>query len=120
MRLLRRLTLSLIAVLSWDTVTTATALAQFDRIGGSVEFRAPDLPIGAPPLRDPGAVGLPADAKLLDRMGPPSTGDVLKDLDKSLGRTGTKSTEDDRDRHIEPFKPGEDLGKRPPAHSTFK
>jgi len=103
-------------------VGEGTALAQLDRIGGSVEFRAPDRPIAAPPLRDPQAVGLPSESsKFPDRMGPPSTDTVLRNLDKELGRTETRSTDEpDRGPSERPFRPGEDLGTRAPAPTTLK
>jgi hypothetical protein len=74
----------------WLSVVAFPASAQVDRIGGPVEFRSADRPIGAPTLRfaesgspDTG-ISLPAS--------PPAPDDVLKQIDKELGQTGTKST----------------------------
>lgn len=73
----------------WLSVLASPALAQVDRIGGPVEFRSADRPVGAPTLRfaesgspDMG-ISLPAS--------PPAPDDVLKQIDKELGRASTGS-----------------------------
>jgi len=65
----------------------ATALAQADRMGGPMEFRSVDRPIPAVPFEDSMTSGRrpPVSAT------PPAPADVLKQIDKELGRTGTGS-----------------------------
>jgi hypothetical protein len=104
-------------------LAAAPARAQFDRTGGSAgDFRPPDRPIGAPPLRFPEAAGFPSDSsKFLGGIGPTSPDEVLKSLDKDLGRTNTKTIEKrDSDEPGTVHKPGEALERRPAAPATLK
>lgn len=73
----------------WLSVVAFPALAQVDRIGGSAESRSADRPVGAPTLRfaESGSPNLGASLP----ASPPTPDDVLKQIDKELGRTGTRS-----------------------------
>ncbi|ALA58394.1 hypothetical protein [Nitrospira moscoviensis] len=99
------------------------AQAQLDRMGGtSGDVRTPDRPISAPPLRFPEAAGFPSDSmKFLDSIGPRTPEEVLKNLDKDLSRRSTEAAvEPKRDPLDILHEPGETLGKRHPARTTFK
>jgi hypothetical protein len=74
----------------WLSVVGFPALAQVDRSGGPVEFRSADRPISAPTLRFAESAS-PEVGKSLPAI-PPAPDDVLKQIDKELGRTGTRST----------------------------
>lgn len=65
-------------------------LAQIDRSGGPVEFRSADRPISTPTLRF--AESASPDAGKSLSTSPPAPDDVLKQLDKELGQTATRST----------------------------
>lgn len=64
--------------------------AQADRIGGPVEFRSADRPISTPTLRF--AESASSDVGKSLPTSPPTPDDVLKQIDKELGRSGTRST----------------------------
>jgi len=73
----------------WLIIGTLPVFAQADRMGGPVEFRSADRPIPAPMLRS-------ADSGSFDpsksfTIGPPPADDVLKQIDRELGRTGTRA-----------------------------
>jgi hypothetical protein len=78
------------ATLFWLHVAALPVLAQADRIGGPVEFRSADRPISAPTLRFAESAS-PDMGKFLPGN-PPAADDVLRQIDKELGRTGTRST----------------------------
>ena len=73
----------------WLIIGTLPVFAQTDRTGGPVEFRSADRPIPPPMLRsaDSGS----SDPSKSFTMGPPAADDVLKQIDRELGRTGTKA-----------------------------
>jgi hypothetical protein len=104
--------LVLLATVAW----TASAQAQAD--GGG---RTPDRPIFAPSLPALEAPGLSTNPlRFLDGAKPAD--DILKSLDKDLGRSSLGRTEDEpRDRPMEGprYRPDEDLSKDPAALSTF-
>jgi hypothetical protein len=70
-------------------VLAIPAYAQVDRLGGPAEFRSADRPIASPSLRFT-ELGSPDLGQL--PVQPPTPDDVLKQIDKELGQTGTKST----------------------------
>jgi hypothetical protein len=74
----------------WLSVVASSALAQVDRIGGPVEFRSADRPIAAPTLR----FAEPASPDLEKSLpaSPPAPDDVIKQIDKELGKTGARAT----------------------------
>jgi hypothetical protein len=74
----------------WLSVVAYPALAQIDRIGGPVELRSADRPIPAPTL--PSGESVSSELRTFLPTSPPASDDVLKQIDKELGRTGTKST----------------------------
>jgi hypothetical protein len=100
----------------------ASALAQFDSSGA--HLRQPDRPITAPSLPGLDAPGLSTNPlRYLDSIGATSSDDMLKSLDKDLGRSSTNLTGDPaRDRPLEGprYRPGEDFSKDPAALSTFR
>jgi len=101
----------------WLIVGALPALAQADRIGGPVEFRSPDRPIPAPTLRstDSGS----SDASKSLTTGPPAADDVLKQIDRELGRTGT--TADAEGSRQGSSAPADEAGdRRGLGGSTFK
>ena len=73
----------------WLLIGTLPVFAQTDRMGGPVEFRSADRPIPAPPLRS--ADSASSDASRSFTIGPPAADDVLKQIDRELGRTGTRA-----------------------------
>jgi hypothetical protein len=85
-----RWVLFLTPVLFWLHVASLPVLAQADRLGGPVEFRSADRPISAPTLRFAESAS-PDMGKVLP-VNPPAADDVLRQIDKELGRTGTRST----------------------------
>jgi hypothetical protein len=85
-----RWALTHIAALFWLQVVALPVLAQADRIGGPVEFRSADRPISAPTLRF--AESASPDLGRFLPGSPPAADDVLRQIDKELGRTGTRST----------------------------
>lgn len=106
----------------WLSVSAAIpAWAQFDGIGGPVEFRSADRPIGVPTLRVPEWTGLSSDPGKLFSGGPPRPDDVLKRIDVELGQPGPPATSgSDAGRPSSRDDAGEHLEKRPPASSAYK
>ena len=78
-----------IAIWIWVTCSVMPASAQLDRIGGPVEFRAPDRPISAPAL---GGLDESKSSDLRKFLSPGVPTDALKHIDGELGRTPTRST----------------------------
>jgi len=71
-------------------IATIPALAQVERIGGGpVEFRSADRPIPAPTLSAGDLTS--SDPNTLFAAGSPAAADLLKKLDKELGRTGSSA-----------------------------
>ena len=73
----------------WLIIGALPVFAQADRMGGPVEFRSADRPIPAPTLRS--ADSASSDASKSLTIGPPAADDVLKQIDRELGRTGTRA-----------------------------
>lgn len=73
----------------WLIIGALPVFAQADRMGGPVEFRSADRPIPAPTLRS--ADSASSDASKSLTIGPPAANDVLKQIDRELGRTGTRA-----------------------------
>jgi hypothetical protein len=73
----------------WLTLSVMPASAQLDRIGGAVEFRAPDRPISPPPL---GGLDESKSSDVSKLVSPGVPTDVIKHIDQELGRTPTPST----------------------------
>jgi len=101
----------------WLIIGALPALAQADRIGGPVEFRSPDRPIPAPTLRS--ADSASSDASRSLTIGPPAADDVLKQIDRELGRTGTRADVEDG-RQGSPASTDEAGDRRGLGGSTFK
>ena len=101
----------------WLAASVMPASGQLDRIGGAVEFRAPDRPIPAPTLG-------PLDAKSSDLTKLLPTGvpaDALKQIDRELGRTSMSSTtEADIGRRDSTSKTGERPNQRGLEGTTFR
>jgi hypothetical protein len=74
----------------WLNVAALPVFAQVDRIGGPVEFRSADRPIPTPTLQFPESAS--SDSSKLHSIGLPPADEVLKQIDKELGRTGVKSS----------------------------
>jgi hypothetical protein len=74
----------------WVHVAALPVLAQVDSLGGAAGFRSADGPISAPSLRSAESAS-PDTGKSL-ASNPPAPEAVLKQIDKELGRTGTRST----------------------------
>jgi len=91
----------------------APAHSQLDR-GSGGDLRVDDRPITAPSLS-------PDPTRFFDPVGAKPSGDILKSLDKELARSPVEPPPAGipRDRPME-ARPGADLGKRPPAYSTFR
>lgn len=100
----------------WGTVAGVPAQAQ---LGGGTT----DRPIPVPPLASVEAPGLSANPlRYLDGLGSKPADDLLKSLDKDLGRSSTNLRGDPpRDLPMEGPRPrpGEDIEKDPAAPSTF-
>jgi hypothetical protein len=73
----------------WLIIGVLPVFAQADRMGGPVEFRSADRPIPAPTLRSADSASSDANRSLT--IGPPAVDDVLKQIDRELGRTGTRA-----------------------------
>jgi len=73
----------------WLIIGAVPVFAQADRMGGPVEFRSADRPIPEPTLRS--ADSASSDAGKSFTIGPPAADDVLKQIDRELGRTGTRA-----------------------------
>jgi len=76
----------------WLIIGTLPVFAQTDRMGGPVEFRSADRPIPAPTLKS--ADSASSDPSKSFTIGPPAADDVLKQIDRELGRTGTRADAD--------------------------
>jgi len=76
----------------WLSVAALPAFAQADRMGGPIEFRSVDRPIPSPTLQFPESTSFELRRFLLPGL--PSPDEVLKQIDKDLGRTGVKSSVD--------------------------
>jgi hypothetical protein len=76
----------------WLNATALPVFAQADRMGGPVEFRSADRPIPAPTLQFPESAS--SESSKLLSIGPSPADEVLKQIDKELGRTGVKSSAD--------------------------
>ena len=101
----------------WLTIGALPVFAQADRMGGTVEFRSADRPIPAPTLRsDDSASSAPNKSFTI---GPPAADDVLKQLDRELGRTGTKA-DAEAGRPGSSATAGEAADRRGLGGSTFK
>jgi hypothetical protein len=91
--------------------------------GAQLSGGTPDLPITAPSLPALETPGLSTDyLQSLQGLGPKPAGEILKSLDKDLGRSsGLDLGEYSRDRPMEGprYRPDEDLEKDPAAHSKF-
>jgi len=74
----------------WLSFVADPVWAQVDRMGGPVEFRSADRPISTPTLRS--AESASSDVGKSLPTSPPTPDDVLKQIDKELGRSGTRST----------------------------
>jgi hypothetical protein len=100
----------------WLLIGTLPVFAQTDRMGGPVEFRSADRPIPAPMLRsaDSGS----SDPSKSFTIGPPAAEDVLRQIDRELGRTGTKA--DEASSQGSSAAAGEAAERRGLGASTFK
>ena len=102
----------------WLALAAMPASAQLDSIGGAVEFRASDRPISAPTLRALDE-SKSSDLNRLLSTGVPA--DVLKRIDKELGRTGTgPKAGADVGRRESTSKVGDRLNQRGLEGSTFR
>jgi hypothetical protein len=110
------------SVAVWLMATAAIpAWAQFDRIGGSAEFRSTDEPIGAPTLRIPESAGLAPGSGKFYGVGPLPPDDVLKRIDIDLGHPGPTATGgSDTGPPGSLYNAGEHLDKQAPASSAYK
>ena len=73
----------------WLIIGALPVFAQADKMGGPVEFRSADRPIPAPTLRSTDSAS--SDVSRFLTIGPPAADDVLKQIDRELGRTGTRT-----------------------------
>jgi len=73
----------------WVIIGALPVFAQADRMGGPVEFRSADRPIPAPTVGS--ADSMSSDPSKSITIGPPAADDVLKQIDRELGRTGTRA-----------------------------
>jgi hypothetical protein len=94
----------------WLSVVAYPAFAQIDRIGGPVEFRSADRPIPAPTLES-----VSSELRKSLPISPPAADEVLKQLDKELGRTGTKSTTE-----VDSARPSSSTDRSGLTGTTFK
>jgi hypothetical protein len=101
----------------WLLIGALPVFAQADRMGGPVEFRSADLPIPAPTLRsaDSGS----SDASKSLTIGPPAADDVLKQIDRELGRTETRA-DAEAGRHQGSSAEAGEADRRGLGGSTFK
>jgi hypothetical protein len=107
---MRRLVPLLVAGL---VIGAVPAQAQLEPTG---DFRAADRLTTAPILGPSSIPGVSPDPmRFRDAIGPKSSQDILKSLDKDLGRSTLEPLRGrQREEHLID-KPGEDLGKRPAA-----
>lgn len=102
----------------WLTLAVTPALAQLDRIGGTVEFRAPDRPISAPTL---GAFDETKSSDVNKLLSTSVPTDALKGIDRELGRTRTGPPVDaDVGRPESTAKVGDRPNQRGLEGSTFR
>ncbi len=99
----------------WLIIGTLPVFAQTDRMGGPVEFRSADRPIPAPMLKSTDS--LSSDPSKSFTIGPPAADDVLKQIDRELGRTETKAEAGPQGSSAAADEPAE---KRGLGGSTFK
>jgi hypothetical protein len=86
--------------------------------GPSGDFRSMDRPATMPLVGPSGVPGVPPDPmRFGDTIGSRPSQDILKSIDKDLGRS-TIERPDERAEIRLWHRPGEDLGKGPPT--TFK
>jgi hypothetical protein len=102
----------------WLLIGTLPVFAQTDRMGGPVEFRSADRPIPAPMLRSADSVS--SDPSKSFTIGPPAADDVLKQIDRELGRTGTKADAEAGPQGSSAAAAGEAADRRGLGASTFK
>ena len=92
-------------------------------VSAQLSGATPDLPITSPSLSALETPGLSTDyLHSLQGLGPKAPDEILKRLDKDLGRSSIVAPgEHFRDRPMEGprYRPGEDLSKDPAALSTF-
>jgi hypothetical protein len=102
----------------WLTCPAVPASAQFDSLGGPVEFRAPDRPISSPTL---GGLEESKSSDLSKFLSPGLPSDVLKRIDGELGRTPTGSRgEAEAGRRESTAKVGDRPNQRGLEGSTFR
>lgn len=94
-------------------VSSLPALAQLGQVGPSGDFRVNDRPGTAPTVGPVGGPSLPPEATLFrDSIGPKSPDEILKSLDKDLGKNtlsipGSPSSEPSMDLERD-FRPASD------------
>ena len=76
----------------WVLLAATPVFAQVDRISGSIDFRSPDRPIPMPSLGP--LEGIASDSSKLPTIGPAAADQVLKRIDRELGRTATGAPAD--------------------------
>lgn len=101
-------------VLLMLTILVIPLIAQA-QVGSSGDFRSNDRPATGPLVGPSGIPGVPPDPMRFSApIGGSSSQDIVKSLDKDLGRSTLERTDErmgtDLDR-----KSGEDLGKGPPT-----
>ena len=99
----------------WMVIAMTPVFAQTDRMGGPAEFRSPDRPIPTPALKsvDPAAF----DSSKSLTIGPPAADEVMKDIDRELGQTGTRSIAGSGSSSLSP---SESSNRRDGDRTTFK
>jgi hypothetical protein len=101
----------------WLIIGALPVFAQADRMGGPVEFRSADRPMPEPTLRSADSES-PNGSKSLT-IGPPAADDVLKQIDRELGRIGTRA-DAEAGRSVSAAAAGEAADRRGLGGSTFK
>jgi hypothetical protein len=101
----------------WLIMGALPVFAQADRTGGPVEFRSADRPMPVPTLRS--ADSASSDLSKSLTIGPPAADDVLKQIDRELGRTGTRA-DAEGGRQGSSAEAGEAADRRGVGGSTFK
>jgi hypothetical protein len=90
-----------------STAITVSAHAQLVPGGPSGDFRVNDRPGTAPTVGPPGGPSLPPDSTMFrDTIGAKPPDEILKSIDKDLGR----STLERPNTSVQPIDPGRELG----------
>lgn len=102
-------------VLLFILTTLVIPLTAQAQVWSSGDFRSSDRPATGPLVGPSGIPGVPPDPmRFGDTIGGSSSQDIVKSLDKDLGRSTLERPDERMGPHLDQ-KSGEDLGKGPPT-----